>query len=148
MSTPSSNGKKWTVWRDLQEQLKVDEGVRAKPYKDTEGKLTIGVGRNLTDVGLSQDEIEYLLENDVTDVFYNLNRHIPWWQGLPVGVATALANMCFNLGIGGLLKFEKMLAYLKVGNWGEAANEALLSRWAVQVGKRAERVTDAIRRGE
>ena len=50
---------------DLMESLKSQEGLRCKPYKCTSGKLTIGYGRNLEDVGISQKEAEYLFENDV-----------------------------------------------------------------------------------
>jgi lysozyme len=124
----------------LKADLRRDEGTRAKPYRDTVGKLTIGVGRNLDDVGLVPAEIELLLKNDTFAVVAALNQHCPWWVELPEPQGRALANMCFNLGVTRLLGFKKMLAALEARQFHTAADEALDSKWARQVKGRATRI--------
>lgn len=128
------------MYDDLIADLRRDEGVRAKPYHDTVGKLTIGVGRNLDDVGLRDDEIELLLRNDVLAVMAALDRNLPWWRAMPEGAQRGLANMCFNLGWPRLSRFRRMLAALEAGDYDRAAAEALDSKWSRQVGPRAQRI--------
>ncbi len=125
--------------------LELDEGVRRKPYRDTVGKLTVGVGRNLDDVGLSPDEVQLLLDNDIARAVSDLNQNIPWWADRPEGVQRALVNMCFNLGWPRLSSFTRMLAALEFKEFDMAAREALDSKWARQVGARAERIAALIR---
>ena len=124
----------------LVEQLLADEGLRLKPYKDTVGKLTIGVGRNLDDRGISEVEAKYLLVNDIKIAEADLTRHAPWWWQMDEKRQKALVNMCFNLGWPRLSKFEKMLEALKDKDYDTAAAEALDSTWATQVGDRAKRI--------
>lgn len=130
---------------DLVADLVRDEGRRYKPYRDTEGYLTVGVGRNLDARGLSDDEIDLMLSNDLKWVIHDLDRNLPWWRDMPSSKQRALANMAFNLGYPRLSGFKKMLAALKDGDWNEAATQALDSRWARQVGARAERIAALIR---
>lgn len=125
---------------DLLADLERDEGKRNKPYLDTEGHLTIGIGRNLDALGVSDDEIELMLMNDLKWVVHALDSNLPWWRDMPEPHQRALANMCFNLGYPRLSGFKKMLAALQAGNGEDAATEALDSRWANQVGARAERI--------
>lgn len=148
----------------LREDLIRDEGVKEGCYLCTAGKHTVGVGRNLDDVGLRPDEqkalgctaqdiisgkvkltgaqIDLLLDNDITRVFNDLDRELPWWRGRPDDVQRGLANMCFQLGIGGLLKFKNMLSCLHAGDYEGARKNALDSKWAKSDSpKRAERVT-------
>lgn len=129
----------------IKKQLKEHEGVRHKVYKDSLGIETIGVGRNLRDVGLSDKEIEYLLDNDVQRVIKELQDNFVWFYDLSIPRKEALVNMCFNLGINRLKGFKNMLGYMRVGNFDKAADEALNSRWAKQVGKRALIISDMIR---
>jgi len=133
--------------KKLEEQLMIDEGVKYHPYKDSVGKLTIGIGRNLDDKGLSMLELLYLLDNDIKGVFEDLDRELPWWREKSNNRQRALANMCFNLGIGGLGTFKNMLAALILGDYKRAADEALDSKWAKQVGDRAIRIANLIRGG-
>ncbi|OGO93545.1 MAG: hypothetical protein A3F10_05840 [Coxiella sp. RIFCSPHIGHO2_12_FULL_42_15] len=112
------------------------EGLRLKPYRDTMGKLTIGVGRNLDDVGISYDEALQLLDNDINNVIQQLNT-LPTFAKLNSARQMALANMTFNLGFHGILKFKNLWAALETGNYVEAAKEVLNSKWAGQVGHRA-----------
>lgn len=125
-----------------------DEGLRLKPYKDTVGKTTIGIGRNLDDVGISEGEARALLENDIDRAEDDLDRSLPWWRGLDGVRQEVLVNMAFNLGIGGLLGFKNTLASVKAGLWVNAARGMRASRWARQVGKRAERLASAMESGE
>lgn len=129
----------------LEVDLILDEGVRNKPYTDTVGKLTIGVGRNLTDVGISDDEVKYLLKADIERVIQDIELHLPWVSEHPECVQRAVANLTFNLGINGLLKFVNSLKLLRSKYYNEAADAFLQSKWARQVKGRAQRVTDLIR---
>lgn len=130
----------------LREQLVRQEGLRAKPYVDTVGKVTIGVGRNLTDVGLSNDEINLLLDNDIARATADVAMRIPWSRQLDDDCRDVLINMCFNMGIGKLLQFRNFLDALRVGAYVEAAKYMLNSVWAGQVGGRARELSDIIRR--
>ena len=132
---------------DLLEQLKRDEGVRYKPYVDTVGKSTIGVGRNLTDVGISEAEAEFLLANDIARVTDQLAPYA-WYQGLDEVRKAAIENMCFNIGLASLLHFPTLLHCLTVRDWPGAAAAMADSRWAVQVGDRAKRLQQQILTGE
>jgi lysozyme len=131
----------------LKEELKRDEGVRLKPYRCTAGKLTIGVGRNLDDVGISQSEADMMLEHDVNKVITQLNYRLPWWCNVSEKRQHVLINMAFNLGIEGLLKFKNTLALIQAGKYQEASVAMLDSRWAKQVGNRAKRLAEEMRQG-
>ena len=122
--------------------------MELKPYKCTSDKLTIGIGRNLEDVGISEKEAEMLLQNDVQQVTAQLKEKFPWVLQLDEVRFAALINFTFNVGIGTASKFVNAMALLKAGNYGTAADEFLDSRWAKQVGQRAIEVTEQIRTGE
>ncbi len=131
----------------LLHSIKQAEGLRLKPYRCTEDKLTIGYGRNLEDVGLSSIEAEYLLENDIGQSMIDLDNALPWWRDLSDIRQEALVEMCFNMGLPTLLEFENMLAALETGQYAKASEEALDSKWARQVGDRALRIANMIREG-
>ena len=133
---------------NLIEQLKRHEGLKLKPYKCTADKLTIGVGRNLEDVGISEEEAEMLLQNDIQRATVQIQREFPWTTELDEVRFAALINFTFNVGIGTVGKFVNAMALLKAGSYDTAADEFLNSRWAKQVGQRAIDVTDQIRTGE
>ena len=128
-------------------ELMLDEGVRLKPYKDTVGKMTIGIGRNLDDVGITEAEARYLLANDIAVAKHELDRVVPWWGEMSDARQRALLNMAFNLGMPRLRQFRMMLAALESGDWEAAATEALDSTWATQVGARAQRVARMFKEG-
>lgn len=131
----------------LEEQLVRDEGLRLKAYTDTVGKTTIGVGRNLSDVGISRDEAMQLLQNDIDRASAWVRTSLPWSLQLDEVRQAALINMSFNLG-SRLEGFAQFLAKLKAGDYEGAANEMLDSLWAKQVGDRAARLAQQIRSGE
>ena len=126
----------------LREDLIADEGIRLKPYLCPAGKTTIGVGRNLDDVGITEDEAMYLLENDIERVKAQLAKALPWLETKPPGVQRAIGNMTFQMGLGAVLKFKKMLAAIQARDYNAARREALDSAWAKQTPQRAKRVTD------
>lgn len=131
----------------LRADLLRDEGCREKPYRDSVGKLTIGIGRNLTDRGLSQDEIDFLLNNDITIAVTELDRVAPWWKGETEPRQRAMANLMFNMGAPTFLTFRRFLSAMQRADYEAAADELLDSRWADQVGSRAHRIADLIRKG-
>ena len=133
---------------NLIEQLKRHEGLKLKPYKCTADKLTIGVGRNLEDVGISEEEAEMLLQNDIQRATVQIQAEFPWTEQLDEVRFAALINFTFNVGIGTVGKFVNAMALLRDGSYDMAADEFLNSRWAKQVGQRAVDVTDQIRTGE
>jgi lysozyme len=128
-------------------QLKEHEGVRLKPYKDTVGKTTIGCGRNLTDRGISDAEMHFLLANDIDLVIKQLDGALPWWRGLDEVRQLVLADMCFNLGLGGLLGFHSTLQDIRDGDYKNAALGMRASKWFRQVGRRAERLARMMETG-
>ena len=132
----------------LTKDLIIDEGKVKLLYVDSLGVPTIGVGRNLRDRGISDDEIAYLLKNDIAIVTADLDRNLPWWRLMTEARQLALANMAFNLGITKLLRFANTLAFMRSGDYGSAANAMLDSLWSKQVGKRAVRIAKIIRTGE
>jgi len=126
-------------------QLKRHEGLKLKPYRCTSGKLTIGWGRNLEDRGISIEEASILLYNDIRNAEEGLKKSLSSWNRLPGKVQGVLINMAVNLGLPGLLGFKKTLIYIENGDYTKAAEEMLNSRWAVQVGYRAEELAKIIK---
>jgi lysozyme len=135
----------------LYAELNTDEGRRYRPYRDSVGKLTAGVGRNLDDVPFSDDEIDLMLKNDVDRATAALDKNIPWWRTLNGVRQNVLANMCFNMGWGdgrkGLSSFINTLAKVKASDYAGAADGMLASKWATQVGARAQRLAKMMREG-
>jgi len=133
----------------IKEQLVRHEGLRLKPYRCTAGKLTIGIGRNLDDCGISQSEAYVMLINDIMNCEKQLQQKIPdIYNGLDEVRKSVLLNMCFNLGIKGLMEFKNTLAFIKAGDWERAANGMLASKWAKQVGRRAIELSELMRKGQ
>ena len=132
----------------LTEQLRRHEGVEPYVYVCSAGYETIGVGRNISEsgLGLSDDEIDYLLQNDIERCKNELSR-FPWFTDISSVRQDAIINLCFNLGITRLLGFKKALQAMAEGKFDKAADEFLDSRWAEQVGNRAVEVTQMIRTG-
>lgn len=131
---------------DVKEWIKRCEGYNSYPYLDTVGKVTIGYGRNIDDNGISKEEGDYLFDNDFSRCQQELSSY-PWYVNQPKNVQDSLMNMCFNLGIGRLLGFRKMIIALTAKDYTTAAMEALDSKWAYQVGQRAKDVALMIRQG-
>ena len=131
----------------LEEQLVRDEGCRLQIYQDSVGKWTVGVGRCLSDVGISRDEAMTLLGNDIANAEARLEQEMPWAAALDPVRHAVLLNMTFNMGIGGLMQFRKFLAALAAGDYKTASSEMLASVWAQQVGPRAQRLALQVESG-
>lgn len=131
----------------LKNLLILDEGLKLLPYTDTVGKITIGCGRNLTDVGISSIEANMLLDNDLNRVINECFDNFPWFNQLCDARQNVIASLTFNLGLEGIKAFSKMLAAVAAKNYDEAANQMLLSKWAGQVGARATRLAEMMRDG-
>ena len=128
---------------DLKSQLLREEGAESCAYQDLLGFWTIGVGRLIDSRkggGLSNDEIDMLLENDIKRTYDAVLAALPWVEKLSDRRQAVLIGMAFQMGLGGLLKFKRMLALAENGQYSEAAIEMLLSKWAQQTVKRAYRM--------
>lgn len=124
------------------------EGVRLKPYRCPAGKLTIGVGRNLDDVGISKEEAYELLKHDISRAATDLFATFPWVKTLDEPRMGALVDMTFNMGISRLKTFKKFTNFMKNKDFKAAVAEMLDSKWAFQVGDRAKRLAQMVDRGE
>jgi len=132
---------------ELLAQLKRHEGFRSYPYLCTSGKLSVGYGRNLEDVGVTHAEAEYLLKNDVYAAIRELDKY-PWAAELDQVRFDAMVNFMFNVGANTFAKFKKMIAAMEAQDYGRASMEILDSRYAKQVGQRAQDVSYMIEVGE
>ena len=135
---------------DLISMLKRHEGVRSKVYKCSAGFETIGVGRNIAEsgLGLSDDEIDYLLANDIKRVREELTDCYFWFPAMNEARQDALVDISFNLGQTRLRGFVKAIEAMSREQFDIAADEFMDSKWATQVGNRAIQVTEMIRTGE
>lgn len=133
--------------KEFLERLEKHEGLRLKCYRCTAGKLTIGIGRNLDDVGISEDEARYLLNNDVEKAEKELLKACPWSSSIGKRRFYVLVEMVFNLGIARFKQFKNMLSACEKGDWEKAAEQALDSAWHKQVGKRAETLAKVLVEG-
>lgn len=131
----------------LKAQLTTDEGRKKHVYEDTVGKLTVGVGRNISDRDFSDDEIDLMLSNDIAIIEHQLDKHLPWWRQMNDVRQNVLANMCFNLGISRLLGFKNTLRFVREHQYAAAAEGMLDSKWAKQTGDRAKRLAKEMRDG-
>jgi len=110
-----------------------NEGIRGKPYRCPAKKLTIGIGRNLDDKGITDHEALYLCKNDILECYNDLEKIFPGWASFSDDRHHALIDMRFNLGLAGFLTFKKMIAAIKKEDWATAAIEAKDSKWFGQV---------------
>lgn len=123
--------------KELTAHLIEFEGLRLMPYHCTSGKLTIGVGRNLDDRGITEDEAMILLANDIKIVQEELFARWDWMLDLPPRAQMVMMDLAFNMGVPAISNFQNMLRDLKDGKWEKAAINLLDSRYAQQVGRRA-----------
>ena len=138
----------------LREQLKIDEGVKYEVYKDHLGYPTFGIGHLVVEgdeehgkpVGtpVSEDRVNAVFESDVQKFVSESKKVFPNLDDLPEEAQQVIVNMCFNMGAPRLSKFKKFIAAVNDGNWSTAAVEMMDSRWATQVGVRAERLRDRV----
>lgn len=131
------------------EQYLVDEeGYRQFPYRCTAGKLTIGIGFNLDDTGLSMDESLLILRHRIVKIRNAIRKKCPWYDSLAEARQACLVGMAYQMGIEGLFKFKVTLAYAEAGRYEEAALNMLASKWARQTPARAQRAAYMMRYGK
>ena len=131
-------------------QLMVDEGTVPHAYQDSEGYWTIGCGRLIDKRlggGLSEDEINLLLDNDIRKAEAIARTLFPGFPSLSDARKAVLVNMAHNLGQTRLAGFQRLREAVKELDWEQAAAEMLDSRWAKQVGQRAVRLANQMRVG-
>lgn len=132
----------------LETMLELHEGNRKFPYRCTAGKLTIGVGFNLDDVGLLPEEITFILRNRINLVRTRLAAALPWFGTLDEVRQAVLIDMGFNLGVDGLLKFRNTLKFVQNGDYAQAARNMEQSLWYKQVKSRAVRLVKMMESGK
>ena len=124
------------------------EGLKLKPYQDTVGKVTVGVGRNLDDVGISREEAMFMLDNDIKKAKLGLAHMFPWYLSLDDVRQAVMVDMTFNMGIAGFSKFVLTIDHIKRGDYLEASKEMLKSAWSHQVGNRSTELSEMMRTGK
>ena len=132
----------------------MEEGKRNRPYLDSEGYWTIGIGHLMEDQSPSNknfsidDNLVYkMYELDLQNKIDDLDRALPWAKELDPVRYMCLLDMCFQMGIGGLLSFKNTLRFIQQGNYDQAAKNMLVSKWAKQTPNRAKRRADEMRTG-
>ena len=129
-------------------RLRDHEGLRLKVYTDTVGKLTVGWGRNIEDVGISYDEAKLMLETDINRATAQARSAFPWFDPLDPVRQDVVVNLIFNMGLGGFKTFHNMIAAIERQDWHSAAFELFNSKWATQVGKtRRDDLCNAMEKG-
>ncbi len=123
------------------------ESLKLSPYRCSAGKLTIGVGRNLEDKGISFEEADFMLENDIQDSLKALREIFVDFETFSENRQIALVDMIFNLGRAGFEKFTKTIGLIRIGNWKRASLEALDSKWAEQVKTRGIEIAYMLKEG-
>jgi len=131
----------------IEDYIKLNEGLRLKPYRCSAGKLTIGYGRNLEDVGVSKKEAELLLENDIENCVNSLFDVFDNFISLSYNRRMVLTDMIFNLGRTRFVKFKKMIQAIKDEDFDEAALQILDSQYAEQLPSRSERNANMMKEG-
>lgn len=128
----------------LVDQLLRHEGLKLQPYRCSEGKLTIGVGRNLDDNGITEKEAVFMLENDLAWCMGECHKNFTWFNKADPLIKEAVMNLVFNMGITRFLGFKKTIAFLEAGKYELAGTELLNSLYAEQVPKRAQEIANQI----
>lgn len=145
------------------QRLVFHEGFVLKPYKDSKGYLTIGVGRCIDKNPFTPEELKavgdwkkgitknaayMLLRNDIKRTIKDLEKNIPFWKELDDERQYALLDMAFQMGVRGVLGFKKMLASMALGNWVDAWHHCMDSKYAREFKTRAERIANCIAQGK
>ena len=121
----------------VKKMLIKNEGMMCNLYTCKAGKISIGVGRNLTDRGMSEDEVMYMLDNDEKETYNNLDKHWIIWRSFPENAQLVCIDMTYNLGIISFMGFRKTRELMELGMWLEASEELLDSKYAVQLPNRS-----------
>lgn len=129
----------------LREQLRRHEGYSKLPYQDIVGKVSIGIGRNLDDKGLSDAAIELCFKEDIDEAVADCQKMFAGWHSFPDMIQVVLCNMMFNMGYTRLSGFRQMRDAAMKHEWRRMADEMKDSKWYRQVGKRGEELEQLVR---
>ena len=132
---------------NLRKMLIAHEGLRLKPYRCTQNKLTIGVGRNLEDVGISEFEAMGMLQADIERVNREAVENFAWFKSLNMPRQDVVLSMIFQMGLKKFKGFKKTIEAIRCGNFDKAADEMKDSDWAKQTPVRAEELIKIMRTG-
>jgi lysozyme len=135
------------LYEALADSLRVEEGLRLKPYRCSAGRLTIGYGHNLESTPITARAAEVILEDDIAEAVAAARRVCPQFDSLTRNRQVALANMVFQMGEAGVRTFRNTLAHIAAGRYADAAKGMLNSRWARQTPARAERMARLMEEG-
>ena len=155
VDTDSTDGLGTEMDFDLfKAQLREDEGVKTKVYKDTEKNLTVGVGHKVLDSDnlqlgsvIDEETLDRMLNEDASAAVSNVKGLVADWGGLPSNVKHVLSNMAFQLGKKGMSMFSKTIDFVDVGDFKAASVEMLNSEWAEQTPNRANKMADLMASG-
>ena len=128
----------------LLKAIKLSEGFRDRVYKDSLGIDTIGYGFAIKDLVLDEDISEMILRRKLDSLIDRVNKRFKFVKDLPQEAQDVMYEMCYQLGITGVSKFRKTLAYLENHEFRMASKEMLDSKWARQTPNRANRLSDII----
>ena len=131
--------------QDIINSIKAHEGYEPMVYQCTEGHDTIGVGFKVDDLFLSEKVCDLILEEKLNDLIPRIERKLSWFRYTQDEVKLVIVNMCYQMGLTGVLKFKRALAAMEIKNWEMAADEMLDSLWARQTSRRANELADLIR---
>lgn len=132
----------------LKKMLIRHEGLELKPYKCSAGKLSIGVGRNLDDVGITLAEANYMLDGDLVRTIQAATTNFSWFVELSEARQAVIVSMIFNLGLYGFIQFKDTIRAVALRDYALASKLMLDSRWARQVGNRALELSKMMETGE
>tara|TARA_R100000808_G_C2100349_1_gene117637 strand:- start:203 stop:607 length:405 start_codon:yes stop_codon:yes gene_type:complete len=131
--------------KNLLNDIKKHEGFRSEVYKDTLGIDTIGYGFAIKDLVMDQDIAEKILKRKVENLIKRIKQKFPWYSDIPEEAQDVVANMCYQLGVGGFSKFKKTIKYISEKKWDDASIEMLDSLWARQTPNRAIELSNTIK---
>lgn len=128
----------------LKQQLRKHEGLRLKPYRCTAGKLTIGYGRNIESNGISKQEAEIMLDNDIQICLQDMQTLFANFDNLPIDIQVVILNMRYNMGSTGIRAFKNMITAIEKQDWKNMAKNMKNSKWYEQVGNRAKELVSIV----
>lgn len=123
------------------------EGIALKPYLCPAHKITIGVGRNLEDTGITEEEALVLMDNDIRRCQKEAQENFRWFDFLTDARKDVIVSMVFNMGLSRFKEFTQMIKALELRDYEKASNEMLDSKWARQVKDRAIELSKLMRVG-
>src|SRR5665213_4084919 len=132
----------------LKRSLILHEGYRKFPYTDETNHITIGIGFNISDRGMTDLWINQQFADDIQYFYTQLDSYFPWFKDLNSDRQVVLIDMCFNLGFQHFREFQHMILALSIHDYAKAAIEMLDSPWADQVKSRAIQLSHGMATGQ